>query len=392
MTTGRPRRIVVVGHGIAGLTASDALRSAGFDGELTVVGEEQYAPYSRPALSKAALLDDQDMTSHLLPEPSHGAAEILGLAAVDLDTARRIVRLSDGTEVPYDAVVIASGSRARRLGEAGLQGRIDAELTLRGLDDALELRRRIADQPSVVVVGGGALGMEVASGCVTAGCRVTLVSRRPPLQAQLGPYLSDVFTGAALRSGVTMRSSATVGLRDSAEGAVVTLDDGTEVEAGLVVSAVGDIPNTEWLATSGLVTNGVLEVDSRGRLRPDIVAAGDVAAFPTVRGNKRIPLWTSAIEQAKTAALALLDGDDAPELDFQPYFWTEQFGLALKVCGHLPLDGPPEYSEGDPHQGKALMRWSQRDGSGTAVALNYRIPVPRLRKLSVKAPDPASAA
>ena len=332
------------------------------------------------------------MTSHLLPEPSHGAAEILGVGAAELDVERRIVRLSDGTDVPYDAAVIASGSRARRLGGSDPQDLVPAELTLRGLDDALELRRRIASKPSVIVIGGGALAMEVASGCVASGCEVTLIARRPPLAAQLGEHLSGVFREAAQRAGVRMRSSVTVALRSSAGGAVVVLDDGSELEAGLVVSAVGDIPNTEWLAGSGLLTDGALRVDSRGRLRPELVAAGDVAAFPTGRGVKRIPLWTSAIEQAKTAALALLEGDDAPELNFQPYFWTEQFGLSLKACGHLPLEGLPGFSEGDPYDGKALMRWAQPDGSGTAVALNYRIPVPRLRKLSANAPDAASAA
>lgn len=156
-----------------------------------------------------------------------------------------------------------------------------------------------------------------------------------------------------------------------------------------MISAVGDLLNIEWLSTSGLLTDGTLQVDSRGRLRPDIVAAGDIAAFPTRRGIQRIPLWTSAIEQSKIAALALLQGDDAPELDFQPYFWTEQFGLNLKVSGFLPLAGTPELIEGEPGESPALMRWANDDGSGTAVALNYRIPVPKLRKLSHALPKAA---
>ncbi len=159
-----------------------------------------------------------------------------------------------------------------------------------------------------------------------------------------------------------------------------------------MISAVGDVPNLEWLSTSGLLSNGRLEVDTRGRLRPDIVAAGDVAAFPTRHGIRRIPLWTSAIEQSKVGALALVQGDDAPELDFQPYFWTEQFGLNLKASGFLPLAGLPGFVEGDPHDGPALMRWSHEDGSGTAVAINYRIPIPKLRRLSNTAPAAASPA
>ena len=100
---------------------------------------------------------------------------------------------------------------------------------------------------------------------------------------------------------------------------------------------------------------------------------------------RRVPLWTSAIEQAKAAAVALLHGDDAPELVFQQYFWTEQFGLSLKACGHLPVEGTPTLVEGEPHEGRALMTWAHVDGSGTAAALNYRIPVPKLRALSRQA-------
>lgn len=382
-------RIVVVGNGIAGLTAADSLRAAGFHGELTIVGDEHHAPYSRPALSKAALLDAEEMTSHELPAASHEAQEILGVGAAGLDAGRKLVLLDDGTRLPYDGVVLATGSRARRLG-TGSAARGN-ELTLRNLEDALALRRRLAGRPSVVVVGGGALGMEIASGCLSAGCEVTLVSRDRPLTSQLGPYLSEVFLAAALHAGLKLAPSHARGLQEDGGRPRVSLADGSALEADLVISAVGDVPNTEWLATSGLLTNGRLEVDTRGRVRPDIVAAGDVAAFPTARGIGRIPLWTSAIEQSKTAALALLKGDEAPELDFQPYFWTEQFGLSLKASGFLPLAGRPELLEGDPRAGSALMRWPHADGTGTAVGLNYRIPIPKLRRLA-NAPAAAPSA
>ena len=393
------KRIVVVGNGIAGLTAADSLRVAGFDGDLTIVGDEPHAPYSRPALSKAALLDAEDMTSHQLPPSTHEAQEVRGVSATGLDADRKVVHLDDGSGLPYDAVVIATGSRARRLGTGpktgGNAGRCDGELTLRNLEDALTLRRRLTNRPSVVVIGGGALGMEIASGCLSVGCEVTLVAHDRPLTRQLGPYLSDVFLAAARRHGLKLAPSHAVELRSigglTADGRpLVVLADGSTIEAELVVSAVGDAPNVEWLASSGLLTNGRLEVDARGRVRPGIIAAGDVAAFPTRHGIQRVPLWTSAIEQSKGAALALVRGDEAPELDFQPYFWTEQFGLSLKASGFLPLAGTPEYLEGDPTDGPALMRWSHDDGSGTAVAINKRIPIPKLRRLSDTAPLVAS--
>ncbi|KAE8765314.1 NAD(P)/FAD-dependent oxidoreductase [Georgenia thermotolerans] len=381
------RRVVVAGNGIAALTASDSLRAAGFDGELTVVGAETHAPYSRPALSKAALLDAEEMTSHELPAPTHEATELLGVSAAGLDVDRKVVALDDGTEVPYDGLVIATGARARRLGREGLAG----ELTLRGLDDALALRGHLASRPTVAVVGGGPLGMEIASGCLAVGCDVTLVSYGRPLAQQLGPYLSDLLVAAAERQGLRLAPTHATGVREAGGHPQVVLADDSAIDAELVVSAVGDDPNLEWLGTSGLLTDGRLAVDTRGRVRPDVVAAGDVATILTRRGAGRVPLWTSAIEQSKIAALGLLAGDDGPELDLQPYFWTEQFGLTLKASGFLPLTGAPEIVDGDP-AGAALLRWAHDDGSGTAVALNYRIPVPRLRRLSAAAPAATSAA
>ncbi|MFF0109485.1 NAD(P)/FAD-dependent oxidoreductase [Streptomyces hirsutus] len=369
-------RVVVVGNGIAGLTAADTLREAGFDGELTVVGDEPHPAYSRPALSKALLLDGDDLSSHELPPAGHGATELLGVRATGLDLDRRLVTLDDGTALPYDRVVLATGSRARRLSD------LPEELTLRGLDDALALRKRLADRSSVVVVGGGPLGMEIASGCLAAGCRVTLVSQGAPLALQLGPHLAGVFVKAALDLGLTLVETAAARLERHGESARVVLDEGPVLEAEILVSAVGDVPNTEWLADTGLAAKGAIAVDSRGLVRPDVAAVGDLAAIRTPDGLRRVPFWSSAIEQAKVAARALVRGDEAPPLRFQPYFWTEQFGLTLKAVGHLPLEGDPEYVDGEPGGGPALMRWSQEHGTGVAAALNYRIPIPRLRRMT----------
>ncbi|PWI10072.1 pyridine nucleotide-disulfide oxidoreductase [Streptomyces sp. NWU339] len=376
MSTGTLNRVVVVGNGIAGLTAADTLRETGFDGELTIVGDEPRPAYSRPALSKALLLDSDDVSSHELPPAGHGATELLGVRATGLDLDRRRVTLDDGTELPYDRVVLATGSRARRLSD------LPEELTLRGLDDALSLRERLADKPSVVVVGGGPLGMEIASGCLAAGCRVTVVSQGVPLILQLGPYLADVFVKTALDRGLTVVETAAARLDQQGGSTRVVLDEGAVLDAELIITAAGDVPNTEWLADSGLAAKGAVPVDERGLVRPDVAAVGDLAAFPTQHGLRRVPLWSSAIEQAKVAATALVRGDESPPLRFQPYFWTEQFGLSLKAVGHLPVEGEPTYVDGRPGGGPALMRWPHEDGTGDVVALNYRIPIPRLRRMT----------
>ena len=357
------------------------MRDAGYDGELTLVGDEQHAAYSRPALSKALLRDE--LTAHELPPPTHGATEHRGMRALGLDPERRRVLLHGGESLPYDGLVVASGCRARRLGRPGEH---DDVLSLRSLDDAWRLRSRLADRPSVVVVGDGPLGMEIASGCLAAGCEVTLVSQGRPLALQLGAFLSDGVVSAARARGLRVVTTAEAGLGTSDGRSHVVLADGTRLEAELVVTAVGDLPNVEWLARSGLLRQGRLEVDTRGRVRPDVVAAGDVAAVPTPFGVRRVPLWNSAIEQGKVAATALVHGDAVEPSESRPYFWTEQFGITLKAVGHLPLDGTPEVVDGDVADLSAVLRWGGPHPA--AVALNVRMPIPRLRRLCE---EPAAA-
>lgn len=377
-------RILIVGNGIAGLTAAETLRSEGFTGEITIVGSEAHAAYSRPALSKSALLEGTEMQSHLLPAPDHGATLMLGHTAAALDLDARTVRLSDGSELGFDGLIIASGSHARRLSASS------AEYTLRDLDDATALRQALATRPEVIVIGGGALAMEVASGSAALGCKVTLIARRTPMTALVGPFVAEVLADAAHDAGVTIRMAQEVSVHDApGGGAAVVLDGETRLQAPVVVTAIGDDANVSWLADSGLLHDGQLRVDTRGRVAPDVVAAGDVAAVPCATGWARIPLWTSAIEQAKVAAKALLHGDAAPELNFQPYFWTEQFGISLKVCGPLPVAGEPENVDGDVTERRALLRWQHADGTATAAALGYRIPVPRLRALTRPVADAA---
>jgi 3-phenylpropionate/trans-cinnamate dioxygenase ferredoxin reductase component len=391
------RRIVVVGNGIAGVTACDALRSAGFDGDLTVVGAERHHPYSRPALSKALLhasdgnsglgVNSGDtLRAHKLPEPTHQATELLGVSASGLDASARRVSLDCGGNLPYDGLVIASGSRAKRLGTGSAQDGPVRELTLRTIEDAVLLKELVASRPTVIVIGGGPLGMEVASGCLAVGCEVTLVSDATPLSRQLGDHLAGIFTAAALRHGLRVVGGGRARLAGQGDSTRVVLADGTELVADLVVTAIGDEPNVDWLAGSGLLRDGMLQVDSRGRVRAEIVAAGDVTFLPTARGPARIPLWTSAIDQAKVAALGLLHGDAACTSNFQPYFWTEGFGLSLKAVGLMPVAGAPDFMEPGADPDSTLMYWGREDGSGAAAAINYRIPVPKLRRFAGTGP------
>lgn len=379
--------VVVVGNGIAGTTAATSLRDHGYRGRITIIGAEAHPPYSRPALSKSALAEAGELSSHLLPPMDHGAEVLPGVAATGLDLAHRRIQLSDGSLRDFDGLIIASGIRPRKL-----RPDLDIELTYRNVEDAEALRTQLRRKPRVAVVGAGVLGMELASACAAAGCRVTVICRSQPMRSSLGPFLADVVVAAARQQGVQIVHPHAVDLQVSAHAPgvrTVVLADGSEVSADLVITAIGDEPNTGWLESSGLLTDGELRVDSRGRLAPHVVAAGDVAAFPGRNGHARLPLWTSAIEQAKVAAQALLQGDAAPELDYQPYFWTDQFGLAIKACGPLPVSGEPEVIAGHPGTGPTLLRWQNADGSGTAVSINYRMPIPKLRALSRQSPSKA---
>ncbi|WP_380280674.1 NAD(P)/FAD-dependent oxidoreductase [Kitasatospora purpeofusca] len=376
------RRIVVVGGSIAALTAAGSLRAEGFDGSLVLLSEEAHPPYSRVPLSKGLRSGDALRDAVLLPEPGEGVELRTGARADSLDPARRVVTLADGAQVPYDGLVIASGARARRLGGAG-------ELVVRTLDDVELLTARLAGARSVAVVGAGFLGMELASTCRGLGLDVTVIDRDPPLARLLGDWLAAFVVAAARERGVAFRL-APEGVTPLGPHAVrlgrETGEAGETVQADVVVTAVGDLPNVEWLVGSGLPLDGGVVADGRCLVAPGIVAAGDVVARRTPDGRtRRTPHWTNAVEQGRAAAAALLHGEAARPYRPDPYFWTEQFGLDIKISGRLPAAGAPEVSAGSVEDRAALLRWRHADGA-TAVAVNHRLAVPRLRLLGALAP------
>ncbi|AGS34051.1 FAD-dependent pyridine nucleotide-disulfide oxidoreductase [Corynebacterium maris DSM 45190] len=370
------KRIVIVGHGVAGLTAGDTLRRLGFDGTITVIGAETHATYSRPALSKAALAPGEELDVNFLPDPTHGAVQYLGRTAVGLDATARRVRLDDGTTVDYDGLVIATGTHARRFTDS------PGEYTLRSLDDAVALKSRLAEAPKVTVVGGGPLGMEIASGALGLGCEVTLVHPGTPMDVHIGPFLAELLTEAAVSHGLTLVDDFVDVVEDTGSGMRVHTRGGVDLDSDVVVSAAGDVPNDDWLADSGLLVDGRLVTDARCRVlgHDDVVAAGDVAWIGGTGGPKRTPVWTAAIEQAKTAAHALLHGDDAAELSFQNYFWTDQWGMNIKLSGPIPNDSEaPEIVKGSLAERSFVAHWPAQ---GAAASYNIRMPIPRLHKIA----------
>ncbi|EMF57358.1 FAD-dependent oxidoreductase [Streptomyces bottropensis] len=368
------KRIVVVGGSIAALMAAESLRTEGFDGQVTVLSDELHQPYSRVPLSKSVLAGREPVGSALLPPPGEGIEFRTGARAVQLDAFGRVVTLADGTQVPYDGLVVATGARARRL-----TGRDD--LALRTLDDASALASRLAVARSAVVLGGGFLGMEIATTCRALGVDVTVVDLAPPLLRLLGPWLADLAVAAARDHGIRVRV-APDGVDVLGEHRVRC---GKQVlEADVIVCAVGDIPNTDWLKDSGLPLDaaGGLIADTCCRVAPGVVAAGDVVS----RQGRRTPHWTNAVEQGRAAAAGLLHGDSARPYRPDPYFWTEQSGLDIKISGELPLTGTPEVLAGSVDDRSALLRWRNDAGTATAVAVNHRLPVIKLKRLGAGVP------
>ncbi|MFD9111309.1 NAD(P)/FAD-dependent oxidoreductase [Streptomyces bottropensis] len=373
------RRIVVVGGSIAAVTAAQSLRTEGYDGQVTVLSEEPHPPYSRVPLSKGVLAGRESVESALLPLPSEDIEFRTGSRAVRLDTHRRLVTTADGTAIPYDGLVIATGARARRL--TG-----DGDLVVRTLDDSSALAARLAAARSAIVLGGGFLGMEIAGTCRALGLEVTVVDLLPPLLRLLGPWLADLAVAAARDHGVRVRV---------APDGVEVLDEhrvrcGESVlTADVIVCAAGDVPNTDWLEDSGLTLDagGGLVADACCRVAPGIVAAGDVVS----RQGRRTPHWTNAVEQGRAAAASLLHGESVRPYRPDLYFWTEQSGLDIKISGELPLTGTPEVLAGSVDDRSALLRWRHDGGTATAVAVNHRLPVIKLKRLGAGAPIPAPA-
>ncbi|MDX3399058.1 FAD/NAD(P)-binding oxidoreductase [Streptomyces sp. ME01-18h] len=366
-----PRRILIVGAGLAGASAAAALREQGFDGDVTVFGEQSHDPYELPPLSKGVLLgerDEPDWVRRAGYWDDHGITLRRDTAVTALEPARHEIVDADGTAHGYDRLLLATGSRPRV--PRGFDG--PGVYTLRTLDDALALREKLTDGARVVIVGAGWIGCEVASAARARGARVTMVDPVPlPLRQVLGDQVAAVFRDLHADHGVALRLGVgATGTEVRHDGRTVLLDDGGELPADLVVVGVGALPRTELAEAAGLdLAAGAVATDAALRTSaPDVYAAGDIAAHdhPRHEGRVRVEHWSNAKEQGSHVAGNLLGGHDAYSAD--PYFFSDQYDLGCEYRGLADPARDELVLRGDPATREFLAFWL-RDGRITA-ALN----------------------
>lgn len=381
--------IAVVGASLAGLSAARALRASGFTGRLIVIGDEKHDPYDRPPLSKDFLAGRQTVEDLGLTIPSDADLAVewrLGQKATALRPLPVGYRIELDNADPVDCagVVIATGARARPLpSTSGSPQQLRGVHTLRTLDDALALRAQLVPGAKLVVVGGGFIGAEIASTARELGVEVTLVELAAtalagPLGEELGAVLAALHVAQGVKVLAGVGVEALVPAADPDRVAGVRLADGRELAADVVLVGIGSLPNTEWLAGSGIAgagpngeLSGGVAISANGATnRPGVVATGDCAATHSRFAGRviRHEHWTNALQHPALAVATLL-GQPAPRQSVTasvPYFWSDQYGKRLQFAGHYHHGDAVEIVEGDvsAHSFVAVYR---REGHPVAV-------------------------
>ncbi|MFK0293309.1 NAD(P)/FAD-dependent oxidoreductase [Streptomyces sp. NPDC090442] len=379
-------RIVIVGASLAGLRAAETLRAEGFAGELTVIGDEPHPPYDRPPLSKQVLLGKVPAGSVGLPARHPvNARWKLGVRASGLDPDTKDVLLADGERVPYDRLLITTGTRARPWPHPE-EARLDGVLTVRTIDDAGRLAERLDAGPRrVLVIGAGFTGSEIASACRERGLEVTVAERGPaPLVGALGGTLGAFAARLQRAHGVDLRCGVTVTSLTGSNGRLTgaELSDGSRIEADIAVVALGAVRNTEWLADTGLAAGprgvacdaGCRAFTMYGIVTDDVFVAGDVARFPHPLFDYQmlaLEHWGNAVAQAEVAAHNMVapGPQRRPHLTV-PAFWSSQFGLNIKSVGVPTFSDQVTVAQGSVEDGRLVVAYGYRGRITAAVSVN----------------------
>ena len=338
MTTGEIRRVIIIGAGQAGGETAQRLRQGAFTGDITLIGEEPTAPYQRPPLSKAYLKGDLDMDRLLLRPASVYVEEQISLLtktrAVWIDRANRKVRVEGGRELPYDALVLATGGKPRKLPLVGAD--LDGVHLFRTAQDVDRIRARFKAGAKLIVIGAGYIGLEVAAVARQCGLEVTVVETAVrPLARVTSPEVAGFFLDEHTRQGVRFvlgGQPAVIKGQEHVTG--VGLTDGAELPAEIVIAGIGIAPDVALAEQCGLkVENGIVTDGQCRTSDPNIFAIGDCAARPMVHFEDRVCRLESvhnAVEGAKIVAGVLIGKEHAEEA---PWFWSDQYDLKLQIAG-----------------------------------------------------------
>ena len=381
-------RIAIVGASLAGLRAAEALRQRGFEGSLTIIGNEPHEPYDRPPLSKQVLKGWVPADHTKLPRLRRVDAEWrLGVAAIGLDRINHVVKLANGEDVDYDRLLIATGTRARPWPNPE-EGALQGVFTVRTVEDAAALSAALKARPRrVLIVGSGFVGSEIASVCRDLDLPVTVTERGSgPLRGALGGVISEIAASMMRDAGVDLRTGVSVASLDGdASGHVrsATLSDGTVLDVDVVVPSLGSIRNVEWLDGAGLAAGqwglacdaGCRAFDINGVVTDHIFVAGDVARAPHVLYGYEFlsqEHWDNAVFGAEVAAnnMINLEVGRRPHLPL-PSFWSGQFGVNIKSVGVCSFGDEIVFTQGSPADRRFAAAYGRNGRIVGAVTFNH---------------------
>jgi len=364
-------RIVIAGAGHAGGSAAAMLRQFGWQGAITLVGEEPLPPYQRPPLSKAWLKGEADATSLALrPAAFYAETDIelrLGTTVTAIDRSEKTVRLSTGEILGYDCLILALGARARRLPLPGME--LENVLELRTAADADRLKAVLGPGKRLAVIGGGYIGLEAAASARALGAEVVVIEREKRVLARVAcQILSDFFQDYHRSHGVTIELDAGVeALVGAGTVSGVRLADGRVIDCDAALVGVGAVANDELARAAGLSCDGGIVVDLVARTEdPAIYAIGDCTRrpLPLYERMMRLESVPNALEQAKQAASAICG--KPPPIPEVPWFWSDQYDLRLQIAG-VPFDTAEIVVRGDVAAGKFALFHLTADGTVQAV-------------------------
>lgn len=329
--------MVIIGAGECGGRAALTLRELGYDGPVTLVGDEPHLPYERPPLSKDAMTSDALEIKAIASDAilaERAIRHIHSVQAVAIDRTAHTVRLTDGSVLLYDKLLLATGSIPRKLPMPGLGERC---VYLRTFADALAIRQHLSAGNRVAIIGGGFIGLELAASARKLGAAVTVIEAQPRILMRGVPAeIAQIVHQEHEAEGVKiLTGQGIISIADDGTEACIALADGQEIVADLAVIGIGAVPVTGLAVEAGLTIDNGIAVDATLRTGdPDIFAAGDCCSFPlAVYAGRRVRLeaWRNAQEQGALAARNMLGADEAHAA--VPWFWSDQYGLSLQIAG-----------------------------------------------------------